>query len=126
MTDQDERTGRRGRVDDALQVLAELFEYVRIDHAAFGSTVAALVLEHQSCHAAQIAALVVPRVLVVREAVAEDHGQVINSLGRLVDLDVQPRAVGSDDRNNGSTQRAELLVRLAAAAGSRRPRASPR
>ncbi len=109
--------GRRGG-DHRREVATELVDGGVLRRPATAATVAALVPEHEPAQRTQVAALVVPGVLLEGVAVAEDDGEPVagavgdRPLGRVLDLDVQRGAVVGDHRHDAAAQAAERLVAL--------------
>jgi hypothetical protein len=118
VADEHEGAGGGDCLDHAGQVVAEVVDVVA-GRRTLAAAVAALVPEHEAAEAAQVAALVVPRVQVQGVAVAEDQGEPVVALAarqRVVDLDVQQRPVVGGDLDHAAAQRAERLVALGVAA----------
>ena len=114
MTDEHQRAQWGDLVDHGAEVAAELVDVVGVEVGAPGAAVAALVVEHQASPPAQGLALVVPGVEVQRVAVGEHDGQAAGRSARarirLVDLDVQRRAIVGGHFANLAVQPAEALA----------------
>jgi hypothetical protein len=108
--DEHHRALRHERLDDRVQVVAELVDRRALRRAAARAAVAALVEQDEPVVVAQRLALVVPAVHVEAVAVAQDHGERRARIA--VDFGVQVDAVGRGDDVRLAAQHPVLADRV--------------